>query len=183
MLAPPTLYPHSIEFPFTFAYSEIHHDIKGIPHPDPLTRKGLILCRDHTFTVQQIARLEEVLKMKVEETWGSPSVLRDRFMKAKYFVYFREHTVSRGNAVAEAIAGGALVITGYHVSNRDIFKLSGTLLHNFNDILDSITSMEFSPKKYQQTLEIQRNMANFLLFDRPLYQLLERSQAVLNVKL
>ncbi len=89
---------------------------------------------------------------------------------------------SRGNAIAEAMAAGALVISNHNVVNRDVIYLSNTLVDSFESLLDLVTDYETHPEKYYEALEGQKKIFNFLSFDRPLYQLLERSQAVYNFK-
>jgi hypothetical protein len=182
MKAPATLKPHVIEFPFTFSYSEIHYDLKGL---DPLLveRKGIILCRGHSLTIEQRQQLEQLTNQTVEEMWGTPNVLRERFMNAKYFIYLRpEHVSSRGNAMAEAVSAGVLGISGNNLMNRDLTRLSNCIVENFEQAYQLIEQLEKDPEKYDFYREEQAKMFNFLLYDRPLYQLLERSQKVYDIK-
>jgi len=174
---------HVVEFPWTFAYPDIQFEFKKEPISPPdqsiLTeRSGCFLTNDHGLTQDQIDQLNVLLNGTVSNVSGSPSQLVEKYMKAKYYIQLTKPGRGyRGNGMTEAMASGVLVI-GCCVSNLDVLTLSGTKRENFEEIYNLIQELEENPKLLVQKYLTQRRIFRYLSYDRPLYQLLSKSQKI-----
>jgi len=174
---------HVIEFPWTLAYPDIQFEFKKEPISPPdrsilLERRGGHLTNDHGFTQEQIDQFNVLLNGTVTKMSGTPLKLVEKYMKARYYIQLtkpgRGH---RGNAMTEAMASGVLVI-GCCVSNLDVLTLSGTRRETFEEIYDLIQELEKNPELLVQKYLTQRRLFKYLSYDRPLYQLLSKSQKI-----
>jgi len=173
---------HAVEFPFTFAsydmLSDLFSDFATVaPTDKSVQRGGVLLSRGPKLKPEQLEDLEKIIQRPVLKTYGTPESLFQMMTEVKYFIFFARSPVW-GNAVAEALAAGAVVV-GCCGLNSDVMALSGTYAANYLEISRVVRALEADPVLFEQTREVQRQLFTFLAYDRPLYQLLDRAGQIL----
>lgn len=185
MRKPTTLSPHVIEFPFTFAQHGTMARILELSkskEKSQLARKGILLSRGMPYSKEEEKELAANVNLTTSHTKGTPPQLFKTLTKQKYFVYTTPDKIPTGNAVAEALAGGAVVI-GCCIRNTEVLVLSGTYTKELEGVQRLIMKMENDHSLFANTKDLQSRLFSFLGFHRPLYQLLDKGAQILKSRL
>ena len=171
---------HEIDFPYFIQYSGCFHDLLSLEE-NSIQRKG-IFVESHTaaqFTEEQISILKTF--GPVGKTEGTVRNIVQGLIQSKYFVRLGGRSLW-GNAMIEAIAAGCLAI-----GNPDEYKhvslfTRATSVNSFDALVNRIQFFENHPASYRKELEKQRKLLDYLCFNRPLTELIDKSAVIIKRK-
>jgi hypothetical protein len=167
---------HVIEFPYQLNYYGCFHELLGY-QINSLREKSINLefHTDNSITAAQRERLTTL--MPITRSSGSIKNVLSGLMETKYYVIYLnknsgKRSSIRGNAIAEAIATGNLVIAvNQGLNNTSLLSLGKTLVNSFEEIIKQLMYFENNPEEFQKELALQRDKLNEFCFNRPIREL------------
>lgn len=170
---------HVIEFPYQLNYYGCFHELLGYPTNSPKKPSiNLEFHTDNSMTPEQRQALTTL--MPITRSSGSITNMLTGLMKTKYYVIYLnknsgKRSSIRGNAIAEAVATGNLVIAvNQGLSNTSLLFPDKTLVDSFDQLIKQLVHFENNPSAFQQELTLQRNKLNEFCFNRPIRELFKR---------
>lgn len=167
---------HIIEFPYQLNYYGCFHELLGYQINSPKKPSiNLEFHTDHSITSEQRQALTTL--MPVTRSCGNITNMLTGLMKTKYYVIYLnknsgKRSSIRGNAIAEAIATGNLVIAvNQGLSNTSLLSPGKTLVDSFDKLVQQVIYFEKNSREFQKEVDLQRNKLNELCFNRPIREL------------
>lgn len=161
---------HLIEFPYHAQYYGCFHDLLDLDIS--VTNQKGVFCYG-AVTAQEEVALQSVADFVRYNDRVSSKTLITTLLQSKYALFCGKN-YCRGNALAEAVAAGCLVIGNpAYFSNRDLFS-SRTTGKSFKELLENIAYFEQHPDVFQTELKKQRELCDYYCFVRPVQELFKR---------
>ncbi|MGI8707748.1 MAG: hypothetical protein ACR2LG_06080 [Actinomycetota bacterium] len=163
---------HELEFPYYLQYPGCFEpllDREGLP-----PRSGSTL--EHHSASTAAHGVIDLLKRygEVRLSAGTPRDIIDRLHASKYFVRLGGRRLW-GNALIEAVSAGCLVVGDPSAFvHRDLFTPATSAATQL-EVVDRVRALEADQELYAAELERQRLFVQFVGFDRPVADLLERT--------
>ncbi len=168
-----TLPWHEIECPYYLQYPGCFESLLELGEPS--RRSGFTLEHHSASTAspQVLDLLGDYGDVRLSN--GTPRHILERLHQSKYFLRLGGRRLW-GNALIEAVSSGCLVIGDPAAFvHRDLFTPSTSAANQF-EVLDRVRALEADDELYASQLEWQRLLVQYVAFDRPVAELLQRSQ-------